>query len=128
MRLIRRIQHFIDLAKTGILGPTGNVVLSDEEKIRRMNVMADAARQHQAWTIIFHLRNVMILFTQNRSVLTVAESSIDVAFWPFRRFVMASPSKVLVELGSFRKNTNLLWWLLSSNADVFPLKKHVYYW
>jgi hypothetical protein len=33
--------HRVDLAKTGIPGPTGNVMyLSDEEKIRRMNVMA----------------------------------------------------------------------------------------
>jgi hypothetical protein len=100
--------------------------LSDEEKIRRMNVMADTARQHQAWTIIFspeecddpilrkQIRPRLVMNKHRRRFLAIQE----VHDGELRRKVLGRI------VGSFRKNTNLLWWLLSSNADVaFPIQE-----
>jgi hypothetical protein len=120
--------HRVDLAKTGILlGPNGHVMyLSDEEKIRRMNVMADMLRDNtKLRTIIFspeecddpilrkQIRPRLVMNKHRRRFLAIQE----VHDGELRRKVLGRI------VGSFRKNTNLLWWLLSSNADVaFPLQ------
>jgi hypothetical protein len=117
--------HRIDLAKTGGLGPTGHVMyLSDKQKIRRMNVITDMLRDNtKLRTIVFSPEecNDPILRKQIRPRLIMNKHR--------RRFLAIQGlrdgelrRKVLGRIvGSFRKNTNLLWWLLSSNVDVaFP--------
>jgi hypothetical protein len=118
--------HRVDLAKTGGIGPAGHVMyMSDEQKIRRMKVMADMLRDNtKLRTIVFspeecdehvlrkQIRPRLVMNKHRRRFLAIQEVRDE----ELRRKVLGRI------VGSFRKNTNLLWWLLSSNADIaFPI-------
>lgn len=119
--------HRVDLAKTGVVGPTGHAMyMSDKAKIRRMSVMADILRDNtKLRTIVFspeecddpilrkQIRPRLVMNKHRRRFLAIRE----VHDGELRRKVLGRI------VGSFRDNTNLLWWLLSSNADVaFPIR------
>jgi hypothetical protein len=97
----------------------------DEQKIRRMNVMADMLRENtKLRTTVFspeecedhvlrkQIRLRLILNKHRRRFPAIQEARGEL-----RR-------KVLDRIfGSFRKNNNLLGWLLSSNTDAaLPLR------
>jgi hypothetical protein len=122
--------HRVDLAKTGGIVPTGHgLYMSDEQKIRRMNVMADMLRENTK------LRTIVVSPEECDNPILKTQIRPRLVMNKYRRRFRAIQEiqggelrrKVLGRIvGSCRQNTNLLWWLLSSNADaVFPIRKAV---
>jgi hypothetical protein len=99
--------------------------MSDEQKTLRMNAMVDMLRDNVTLrTIVLSPEecNEQILRKQIRPRLVMNKHrrrfhAIKELRGELRRKVLGRT------IGLFRNNTNILWWLLSSNADAaFPMK------